>query len=122
MQPRKSKEKEKTTSTPLVTVSDLQRMKMWETIVLRIRMMPFKTKMTPNWKMVEENGWGKNYPIATFPVREKGEVKVLSYNMLIDRAESDKLDFSVAALNDNKEYKSNIIEDKISSWLYVYSH
>ena len=45
---------------------------------------------------------------------EKGEVKVLSYNMLIDRAESDKLDFSVAALNDNKEYKSNIIEDKIN--------
>ena len=45
----KSKEKDKTASTPLVTVSDLQRLPQWTMIVLRIREMPFKTKMTPNW-------------------------------------------------------------------------
>ena len=51
----KSKEKDKTASTPLVTVSDLQRLQQYETISLRLRKMPFKTKLVPNWKM----DWGK---------------------------------------------------------------
>ena len=38
----KSKEKEKTASTPLVTVSDLQRLNKFEIIVLRRRMFPIK--------------------------------------------------------------------------------
>ena len=46
----KSKEKDKTASTPLVTVSDLQRLQQFETIILRLRTMPFKTKLTPNFR------------------------------------------------------------------------
>ena len=46
---------------------------------------------------------------------EKGEVKVLSYDMLIDRTESKMADFSVVAMKGNTEYKSNIIEDKINN-------
>ena len=83
----KSKEKEKTTSTPLVTVSDLQRMKMWETIVLRIRMMPFKTKLTPNFQM----DWGVNYPKATYPVHEKLPVKVFDLKGFVEKKREDKI-------------------------------
>ena len=83
----KSKEKEKTSSTPLVTVSDLQRMKMWETIVLRIRMMPFKTRLTPNFEM----DWGVNYPKATYPVHEKQPVKVFDLKGYVEKKREDKI-------------------------------
>ena len=83
----KSKEKEKTSSTPLVTVSDLQRMKMWETIVLRIRMMPFKTRLTPNFEMY----WGVNYPKATYPVHEKQPVKVFDLKGYVEKKREDKI-------------------------------
>ena len=83
----KSKEKEKTTSTPLVTVSDLQRLKQWETIVLRIRMMPFKTKLTPNFQM----DWGDHYPKATYPKREKIPVKVFDIKGFVEKKKEDKI-------------------------------
>ena len=67
----KSKEKDKTASTPLVTVSDLQRLPKWTMILIRIRMMPFKTKLTPNWQMMKNHEWEKDYPKAEYPNREK---------------------------------------------------
>ena len=63
----KSKKDDKTASTPLVTVSDLQRMKQFETIILRMRKQPFKTKMTPDFKI----DWGQKYPKAKYPHRNK---------------------------------------------------
>ena len=67
----KSKKDDKTASTPLVTVSDLQRMKQFEVIILRMRKQPFKTKFTPYYKL----DWGVKYPPAKYPVRKKREVK-----------------------------------------------
>ena len=87
----KSKDKDKTDSRPLVTVSDLQRLPEWTIIALRIRMMPYKTKMTPNFLLVENNSWGKNYDIATFPVREKGEVKVFNIKEFVDKKKDEKM-------------------------------
>jgi len=83
----KSKEKEKTSSTPLVTVSDLQRLKKWETIVLRIRMMPFKTRLTPNFQM----DWGDHYPKATYPRREKIPVKVFDIKGYVEKKKEEKI-------------------------------
>ena len=60
----KSKKDDKTASTPLVTVSDLQRMKQFEVIILRIRKQPFKTKFTPYFQL----DWGEKYPTAKYPV------------------------------------------------------
>jgi hypothetical protein len=71
----KSKEKEKTSSTPLVTVSDLQRLEQWETIILRLREMPFKTKLTPDFQM----NWGHSFPKAEYPQREKNPVEILNH-------------------------------------------
>ena len=41
----KSKEKDKTASTPLVTVSDLQKLKLFQAIIIRWRKNPFKTDL-----------------------------------------------------------------------------
>ena len=86
----KSKEKDKTASTPLVTVSDLQRMPKWTTILLRTRKMPFKTKMTPNWQMEKEGLWGKKYSKATYPEREKKEVPTFDVKAYVDKMRASK--------------------------------
>lgn len=83
----KSKEKEKTSSTPLVTVSDLQRMQQWETIVLRIRTMPFKTKLTPNYKM----NWGHSFPRADYPQREEIPVKIFDIKKFVEAKREEKI-------------------------------
>lgn len=87
----KSKDKEKTSSTPLVTVSDLQRLPKWTMIVIRIRMMPYKTKLTPNYEMVNNNNWGKNYGLATYPIREKGIVQTFDIKKFVDKKKEEKV-------------------------------
>jgi len=83
----KSKEKEKTASTPLVTVSDLQRLSQYEIICLRLRQMPFKTKLTPNHKM----DWGKKYEKANYPVREKKPVELFDLKEFVKKQKQEKM-------------------------------
>ncbi len=83
----KSKKDDKTASTPLVTVSDLQRMKENECIILRLRKQPFRTKRTPNYKL----NWGKTYPKATYPSREKQEVHVFDIKEFVKNQKKKKL-------------------------------
>ena len=87
----KSKEKDKTASTPLVTVSDLQRLPENTIIVLRIRSMPFKTKVVPDWKIQQEGKWGKSYPKATYPIREKQEIKLFDIKSFVNEKREDKI-------------------------------
>lgn len=87
----KSKEKDKTDSRPLVTVSDLQRLPQWTIIVIRIRMMPFKTKMTPNWQMVKNNSWGNNYEKATYPERKKDPVLTFDIKDFVNKKKESKV-------------------------------
>lgn len=84
---KKSKEKEKTSSTPLVTVSDLQRLEQWETIILRLREMPFKTKLTPDFQM----NWGHKFPKATYPQREKKQVKIFDLKAYVNKKREEKI-------------------------------
>ncbi len=87
----KSKEKDKTASTPLATVSDLQRLPEWTVIILRIRMMPFKAKLTPYFKMEKNGLWGKKYEKATYPTRQKYEYKVFDIKSFVDKQRQDKM-------------------------------
>ncbi len=67
-------EKEKEETRPLITISDLQKLKMNEVIIRRLRMPPFKTKLTPDYKM----SWGRPFKLASLSnitPREKREVK-----------------------------------------------
>jgi len=83
----KSKKDDKTASTPLVTVSDLQRMKQFEVIILRMRKQPFKTKFTPYFKL----NWGKKYPAADYPVREKQELHTFDIKEFVKAQKKKKL-------------------------------
>ncbi len=83
----KSKKDEKTASTPLVTVSDLQRMQQFEVIILRMRKQPFKTKFTPYFKL----NWGKKYPTAEYPHREKKELHTFDIKTFVKEQKKKKL-------------------------------
>ena len=83
----KSKEKDKTASTPLVTVSDLQRLQQYETISLRLRTMPFKTKLVPNWKM----DWGRIYEKATYPERKRQTVELFDIREFVKDMKKKKM-------------------------------
>ena len=83
----KSKKDDKTASTPLVTVSDLQRMKENDCIILRLRKQPFKTHRTPDWKI----DWGKTYPKATFIEREKQPVHTFDVKAFVKEQKKKKL-------------------------------
>lgn len=83
----KSKKDDKTASTPLVTISDLQRMKQFEVIVLRMRKNPFKTKFVPYYQME----FGKKYPKAEYPQREKEQVNVFDIRDFVKEKKKQKL-------------------------------
>ncbi len=95
----KSKSDDKTASTPLVTVSDLQRMKQFEVIILRMRMQPFKTKFTPDFKL----DWGKTFPKATYPSREKQQVHTFDIKTFVKEKKKEKLLEMMNSSNPNGE-------------------
>lgn len=83
----KSKKDDKTASTPLVTVSDLQRMKLFDQIVLRLRMQPFKTSFVPDFKI----NWGKKYPLMGYPDREKVPIQVFDVREYVKNIRQKKI-------------------------------
>ena len=82
----KSKKDDKTASTPLVTVSDLQKMKQFEVIIMRLRLNPFKTKFVPYYQ------WDiKRYAEAEYPEREKEEVHTFDLREFVKEKKKEKL-------------------------------
>ena len=77
----KSKEKEKTVSTPLVTVTDLQKMKPNEIIAIRMRQKPFRTTLKQGFN----TNWGKEYPKVFPEEREMYPVKSFNMKEYVDR-------------------------------------
>lgn len=84
---KKSKDKDKTASTPLVTVSDLQKMKPFEVIIIRSRLSPFKTKLKPSFEI----DWGNNYGKADFPEREKKDIKLFDLKEYVKEKKKEKV-------------------------------
>ncbi|MBO4245622.1 MAG: type IV secretory system conjugative DNA transfer family protein [Bacilli bacterium] len=76
----KSKEKEKTASTPLVTITDLQKMKLGEAIYKRLRMDPFKTKLAPDFDVK----WGFENIESHYPTREPKPPKLFDVKAFVD--------------------------------------
>ncbi len=102
----KSSDKDKTASTPLVTVTDLQKLKLFEAIIIRWRLSPFKTKYTPNFKM----DWGHSKTEATYPVREKRSIQKFDVKEFTKKKKSEKiknsLNESSSSMNMNNPFKS----------------
>lgn len=84
---KKSKEKDKTASTPLVTVSDLQKMKMNEAIIMRTRLNPFKTKLKPSYEI----NWGNSFPKAEFIERTKGEIGLFDLKDFVNKRKKERV-------------------------------
>ena len=99
----KSKEKDKTASTPLVTVSDLQRMKMWEVIIIRSRLQPFKTKFTPDFKI----NWGKKYEKGNYPVRNKQAISLFDLKGFVKKQKQEKLSSMMENVGSNDDMVYN---------------
>ena len=81
----KSKEKDKTASTPLVTVSDLQKLKLFEAIIIRWRKNPFKTKLTPDFKI----DWGVKYGKAELPERKIQKIELFDIKKFVSEKKKD---------------------------------
>ncbi len=75
----KSDDKDKTASTPLVTVTDLQKLKLFEAIIIRWRLSPFKTKYTPNFQM----DWGHPKAEGVFPTREVKPIELFDVKTFV---------------------------------------
>ena len=83
-------DKEQNETRPLITISDLQKLKKFEIIVRRLRFSPFKTKLTPDFKM----NWGRNYPkvdLSQTPYRERKEVKVFDVREFVKKKKQEKM-------------------------------
>ena len=83
----KSKEKEKTASTPLVTVSDLQRLNKFEIIVLRRRMFPYKTRFQTDFEV----DWGRTYAKSSPEEREKKPLQLFDIKEFVKKQKEEKL-------------------------------
>ena len=93
----KSKEKEKTVSTPLVTVTDLQKMKRNEIIVIRMRMRPFRTVL----KGAYEVDWGDHFDEAVIPERESSPIKLFDMKQYVKEEKRKKTMEAINAAQNN---------------------
>ena len=71
---------------PLFSVSDLQALKEGEVIINRFRSMPFKTKLTYDYKI----NWGKKYDIMTYSERPHHEVKVFDLKGFVTKLKGNQ--------------------------------
>ena len=80
-------EKDKNATRPLVTISDLQKMKLFEAIIIRLRTNPFRTKLEPDFKM----NWGIERVEATYPTREKQIVEIFDLKHFVTEEKSKQM-------------------------------
>ena len=79
---------------PLVTVSDLQQMKKFEMIIKRWRNQPYKTKHTPNFKIMEKGGFGIETSTSDYPKREEREIKIFDLKKFVDEHKPNNVGFN----------------------------
>lgn len=79
--PKAEKDKPAPPIRPLFTVSDLQALKEGEVIINRFRSMPFKTKLTYDYKI----DWGKKYPKMDYTTRPHHDVKVFDVKAYVNK-------------------------------------
>ena len=82
----KSKEKDKTASTPLVTVSDLQKFKMGEALLIRMRKGTFKTKLQFDYK----TNWGYEQIDEPFPERAAKPVALFDIKAFVKEKKKEQ--------------------------------
>jgi len=85
----KNKKDEKTESHPLITVSDLQKLKRNEVIIIRHRSHPFRTVLKQGFDI----DWGdKEFGKAEYPERETREIKLFDVKEFVKVRKRSKLE------------------------------
>ena len=83
----KSKKDDKTDSRPLVTVTDLQHMKFGDSILMRLRQHPLKTKLPWN----DEINWGYEVVEAKYPTRELKPIQIFDIKEYVKEKKKEKV-------------------------------
>lgn len=83
----KSKKDDKTASTPLVTVTDLQHMKFGEGILMRLRQHPLKIKLPWN----DQVKWGYDVVEATYPSRELKPIQIFDIREFVKEKKKESM-------------------------------
>ena len=80
-------DKDKNETRPLISITDLQKMKLFEAIIIRLRMSPFRTKLEPDFKM----NWGIERKEEPYPTRMKQEVEIFDLKKFVMDEKSKKM-------------------------------
>lgn len=80
-------DKDKNATRPLITVTDLQKMKLFEAIIKRLRTDPFRTKLEPDFKMQ----WGIDRKEEEYPTRDKKEVEIFDLKKFVQEERSKRM-------------------------------
>lgn len=97
-------DKAKEETRPLITVSDLQKLKQGEVILLRSRLDPFKTKLKMDWQM----DWGdlfKTEPRGNteiYPAREKEQVHIFDLKGYVQKKKEERINQIIGQKMGNK--------------------
>ena len=93
-------EKDKNATRPLITITDLQKMKLFEAIIVRLRTSPFRTKLEPDFKME----WGIERKEEEYPTRIKHEVEIFDLRKFVIDERSKKMAQN-GEIHDNNPFK-----------------
>lgn len=93
-------EKDKNATRPLITITDLQKMKLYEAIIVRLRTSPFRTKLEPDFKME----WGIERKEEEYPTRIKHEVEIFDLKKFVIDERSKKMAQN-GEIHDNNPFK-----------------
>jgi len=93
-------EKDKNATRPLITITDLQKMKLFEAIIIRLRTSPFRTKLEPDFKME----WGIERKEEEYPTRMKHEVEMFDLKKFVIEERSKKMAQN-GDMHDNNPFK-----------------
>ena len=93
-------EKDKNATRPLITITDLQKMKLFEAIIIRLRTSPFRTKLEPDFKME----WGIERKEEEYPNRMKHEVEMFDLKKFVTEERSKKMAQN-GEIHDNNPFK-----------------
>ena len=94
-------EKDKNATRPLITITDLQKMKLFEAIIIRLRTSPFRTKLEPDFKME----WGIERKEEEYPTRMKHEVEMFDLKKFVTEERSKRMAQNNDAFGGNNPFR-----------------
>lgn len=100
----KADEKDKNATRPLVSITDLQKMKLFEAIIKRLRTDPFKTKLTPDFQM----NWGIERKEEPYPEREKQPIEIFDIKKFVSEQKSKKMASMAESMGFNNPFQNDL--------------